>query len=111
LSPELYHPVLDCFLRSLPHVYRAVPAPPGALVEIEIGGDCGGIWRLHREVESWRLTAAPEGSPSARIVIPQEIAWRVFTKGITRAEAEARSVLEGGAALARPVLGAIAIVA
>jgi hypothetical protein len=62
MTPELYHPVLDCFLRALPFAYRAVPAPPGALVEIEIGGDCGGIWRLHREAESWRLTAAPEGT-------------------------------------------------
>jgi uncharacterized protein (TIGR03083 family) len=27
MTPELYHPVLECFLRGLPHVYRNVEAP------------------------------------------------------------------------------------
>ena len=29
LTPELYHPVLDCFVRGLPHVYRGVDTPLG----------------------------------------------------------------------------------
>src|SRR6266567_2204296 len=33
-TPELYHPVLDCFLRAAPYTYRNVPAKPGTLVEI-----------------------------------------------------------------------------
>ena len=33
--------------------------------------------------------------PVARVVIPQELAWRVFTKGIDRREALAHSSLEG----------------
>jgi uncharacterized protein (TIGR03083 family) len=111
MKPDLYRPVLDCFLRALPHVYRTVPAPTGAIVEIAISGDCGGVWRLQSEEGHWRLITEADGAPTARIVIPQGIAWRVFTKGIAREEAEARSVIQGDAALARPALGAVAIVA
>jgi hypothetical protein len=27
MTPDLYHPVLDCFVRGLPHVYQDVDAP------------------------------------------------------------------------------------
>src|SRR5579859_1635904 len=41
MTPDLYHPVLDCFLRGLPHVYRDVDAPEGTMVHVEIYGECG----------------------------------------------------------------------
>src|SRR5687767_14562822 len=44
MTPELYHPVLDCFLRGLPHLYRNTDAPVGTVLLIEIAGDCGGQW-------------------------------------------------------------------
>ncbi len=47
----------------------------------------------------------------ARVVIPQELAWRVFTKGIDRKEALASSSLEGDRALGERVFGLTAIVA
>src|ERR1700731_2496708 len=40
MTPDLYHPVLDCFVRGLPHVYRDVDAPEGTIVELEISGEC-----------------------------------------------------------------------
>ncbi len=41
ITPELYHPVLDCFVRGLPHAYRDVNAPAGTVIRLEISGDCG----------------------------------------------------------------------
>ncbi len=32
MTPELYHPVLDCFLRGLPYAWRDVAAPEGTCV-------------------------------------------------------------------------------
>jgi uncharacterized protein (TIGR03083 family) len=46
MTPPLYHPVLDTFLRGLPHAYRDVAAPIGTAVLIEVSGDCGGQWCL-----------------------------------------------------------------
>src|ERR1044072_2256876 len=38
MTPELYHPVLDCFLRGLPHLYRNTEAPTGTVLLGEITG-------------------------------------------------------------------------
>jgi uncharacterized protein (TIGR03083 family) len=105
--PRWYHPVLDCFMRSLPFAYRSVPGAPGTRVEVRVAGDCGGSWFLHRG-QAWELVRS--GPAGAGLEIPQEIAWRVFTKGIGREEAEGRCRLWGDPALVRPVLAALAIV-
>jgi len=54
LEPELYHPVLDCFMRGLPYLYRDVEAPPGTLVLVQVSGQCGGCWFLSK---GWQLLA------------------------------------------------------
>jgi len=110
VTRELYFPVLDCFLRGLPHAYRDVAAPRGTYVQVEIRGDCGGTWWLRREGAEWMLHA--EGAePAARVAVPEEIAWRVFTKGIDRGAALAQSSIEGDRELAEHVFELTAVVA
>jgi uncharacterized protein (TIGR03083 family) len=110
MTPELYHPVLDCFVRALPHTYRDVAAPTGTLLLLEISGDCGGTWFLSRGSKSWHL-AVPQGTEFAsRVTIPQELAWRVFTKGIDRDSARAQINIEGNRDLGERVLQLTAIV-
>jgi hypothetical protein len=48
--------------------------------------------------------------PIAKVTIPQEIAWRVFTKGIDRASAAAQMRVEGNAELGLHILTMKAIV-
>jgi hypothetical protein len=45
---RLFAPVLDTFVRALPHTYRNVDAPPGTHVRLVITGDSGGAWSLIR---------------------------------------------------------------
>jgi hypothetical protein len=40
LEPELYRPVLDCFMRGLPYLYGDVEAPRGTLVLVQVSGQC-----------------------------------------------------------------------
>src|SRR5436305_2658354 len=82
MTCELYHPVLDCFLQALPFTYRNVPAKPGTLVGINVVGECGGIWHLYRSEDSWQLIGEPFSRAVCEVTIPQEIAWRICTKGI-----------------------------
>ena len=108
MTPELYHPVLDCFVRGLPHTYRDVAAPTGTLLLLEISGNCGGRWCLSRGSKSWHLVV-PHGTKFAsRVTIPQELAWRVFTKGIDRDTAHIN--IEGNRDLGERVLQLTAIV-
>src|ERR1700730_4377960 len=75
MTPDLYHPVLDCFLRGLPHVYRDVDAPVGTVLLLEISGDCGGQWFLSRGSTLWNLVGRSAKEFASRVTIPQEIAW------------------------------------
>src|SRR3979411_1744455 len=58
MTREFYFPVLDCFMRALPHVYSAVAAKSGTISQFNIAGDCGGSWYLLRGTETWRLVSS-----------------------------------------------------
>jgi uncharacterized protein (TIGR03083 family) len=111
MTPELYHPVLDCFMRGLPHAFRDLQTQPGATIQVLIAGDCGGTWLVTKSEDRWSLISAIPAQPAARVIMPQEIAWRVFTKGIDRAEALAHSSIEGDRKLGERVFHLTAIVA
>jgi uncharacterized protein (TIGR03083 family) len=110
MTPELYHPVLDCFVRGLPHLYRDVDAPDGTLLVLEISGECGGRWFLRKGPSGWGFVKPSDEKPASRVTIPQELAWRVFTKGIDPESARAQIAVEGNRDLGEKVLQLTAIV-
>jgi uncharacterized protein (TIGR03083 family) len=111
MTPDLYHPVIDCFLRGLPHLYRNIEAPVGTVLQVEITGECGGRWFMSRHDGRWGLVTESDGELAARVTIPQEIAWRVFTKGIDRNLASAQIDIQGDPQLGNLILELTAIVA
>jgi len=111
MTRELYYPVLDCFLRALPFTYRATSAQPGAYVQVNVSGECGGSWYLRRVDQVWELLREPAGEKVSETTIPQEIAWRIFTKGIDRESALSQINITGDTKLGQHVLGMISIVA
>jgi uncharacterized protein (TIGR03083 family) len=111
MTRDLYHPVLDCFVRGLPHLYRDVPAPTGTVLLLEISGDCGGRWFLSKTATSWNLVKQPAGNIASRVRIPEELAWRIFTRGIDSDSARAQTQIEGDRNLGEKVLHLTAIVA
>jgi hypothetical protein len=69
-----------------------------------LSGDAGGSWYLHREADAWRLTASEAGKRVSETTIPQEIAWRLFTKGIAREAARQQITITGDQGIGRHVL-------
>ena len=113
-EPRLYHPVLDTFLRALPHAFCDVVAEEGTVVVVGITGPAGGDWRLRREDGAWQLLQAAGGPVAARVVMPQDVAWRVFTKRRNRAavlRAFPSIRLEGDENLGGRVLEVVSIMA
>ena len=110
MTRELYHPVLDCFVRGLPYLYRDVDAPDGTLLALEISGECGGRWFLRKEPLGWRFVRPSDDKFASRVTVPQELAWRAFTKGIDRDSARALIAVEGNRDLGERVLQLTAIV-
>jgi len=110
MTRELYHPVLDCFMRALPFTYRTITADAGAHLRFNVSGDCGGSWYLVRQENGWRLIDTPEGRELSETTIPQEIAWRIFTKGLDRQSARSQVTVRGDEALGGHVLSMISII-
>ena len=106
-----FAPVLDTFVRALPHTFRYVLAPEGAQVKLVISGDAGGEWSLVRRDERWSLYLDADVEPTAAVVIDQETTWRLFTKGISKDEASANVTLSGDQSLGMKVLDTVSIIA
>jgi hypothetical protein len=110
MIPELYYPVLDCFVRGLPYSYRNSVAPAGTNILLDITGECGGRWILSKETDAWIFLGDIPKSIACKVTLPQAIAWRVFTKGIAPDAALAQVQIEGDQDLAYGILGHTAIV-
>jgi uncharacterized protein (TIGR03083 family) len=111
LTRDLYHPVLDCFLRGMPHLYRDVEAPEGTVVAINISGEAGGRWLLQREGPGWGLVTQAGQTAACEVTVPEELAWRLFTKGMDIHSARRDVRMEGDLGLGEHALRLTAIVA
>lgn len=100
-------PVIDAFVRALPHTYRDIAAPDGTTVVLRVVEEGEGVWTLVRESSTWRLYEGEPADPTTRVTMRGDAAWRIFTKQ----QIDPRATIEGDVSLAQPLLGMIAIVA
>jgi hypothetical protein len=56
------------------------------------------------------LSVESEGGAAADVVLPQDTAWRMFTKGVDAGRARAASVVRGNASLAAPIFRTISVI-
>jgi len=111
MGRELYFPVLDAFMRALPFRYKDLAASEGVVVKFDIIGEAGGTWFLIRRSAKWELESEAAGKPASEVEFSQEIAWRIFTKGITKDEAGRQIKVTGDRQLGLHVLNVIAVMA
>ncbi len=104
-------PVLDTFVRALPHTFRDVQANNGLLIQLAISGEAGGTWSLLRENDRWVLGKAVPAHADASIAMDAETAWRLFTRGITKHEALRQATFAGDQTLSLKVLDMVSIIA
>ncbi len=112
LEPPLFRPFIETMLRGLPHAYRAVQAPEGAVVQVRVETESGGTWQLVKAANAWQLRQpVPEVTLATEVVLPPEVAWRLFTKGLSPAEARPLVRIEGREALVEAALRLVAVMA
>jgi uncharacterized protein (TIGR03083 family) len=113
-EPQFFAPILQTFVHALPRTFRSVHAPDSTTILLHISGASGGQWLLQREQSTWLLgkpdTAHAE-HVDASIALDQEMAWRLFTKGISKEEAMQHAIFTGNETLAEKVLDTISIIA
>ena len=110
-EPRFFAPILDAFVRALPYTYRDIVAPQGTCITLNIRGDAGGKWTIQREDASWVLYVGSSGQSDVEVIIDQEDAWRLFTKGIDPAQVQRRSSLTGSENLGDKIFQMVSIIA
>ncbi|MBX3192118.1 MAG: maleylpyruvate isomerase N-terminal domain-containing protein [Labilithrix sp.] len=101
------NPVIATFARGLPHAYRNVDASVGTAVDVEVDDV---RWTIVRADPGWVL-APPSVHAAATVALSGSDAWRLWTKGMSAAEARTRARSAGPDALVDPVFSFVAIMA
>jgi len=89
-----YLPYLETSMRALPYHYRMVEGKPGDSVQFIVFGQTEKSWYLEYS-DQWTLRTEIKNVPLCTIRIPDEYAWRIFTKGITKEEALQNAQISG----------------
>jgi uncharacterized protein (TIGR03083 family) len=111
-DPWMSEPIFDTFVRALPHGYRNVSAPAGTALAVRIEGRKAYAYTLQtRAGGGWDLLAGEAEKPAARIVLAEEPAWLLFTRGLRGEEAKRRARIEGDPALTPAFFEILAVMA
>lgn len=108
---EYYYPYLETSMRALPHHYRNIKANDDETISFRILGEGGGIWYLSFIENQWILSIEPKNTPICEVEIEEKIAWRIFTKGIKKHEAEKQSKIVGKKELGEKIFEMLAVMA
>lgn len=103
-SRALFYPVIDTFMRGLPHVYRDAKACLNCGIEIHITGEGGGFWFLEKTDALWQLVKNLKNVPEAKIEMPDNTAWQLFTDSISKDIAAKSINIQGNKILGEVIL-------
>ena len=110
-QPKFISPVLETFIQALPRTFETTASDENTSVTVSITGPAGGRWSVLRENGAWILYSGAPEHPSAEVIVDQDIAWRLFTRGMDQELARKQMIFKGDQNLAHQVLGLISIIA
>lgn len=118
MTQEFFYPLIDTFMQALPHTYRNVRAEIGSSVRVKVTSDLGGEWIIVKTDKSWILQKSSvlqkkplENYHRCEIVLDPDTAWKLFTKGMSGAEAESKIKFNGDRELGKPILSMLSVMA
>ena len=95
----------------MPHTYRRVEARQGTRITIEITGEPGGAWTLQKQSGGWQLFTGVARDAASRVVIEPDLAWRLFSRGVSLEGFRPRVGISGDEDLGLQALQLISIMA
>ncbi len=107
MEPEFYTPLIRTFMYALPHTYRNTDAPSGSAIHVRIGDQ---EWLLVRELNRWNFSNSTS-RPTTSIEIVPDVAWKLFTKGMSKEDAAHTIRFSGDQHLGKPILDMLAVMA
>jgi uncharacterized protein (TIGR03083 family) len=110
-QPKYFSPVLESFIRALPRTYHETIADENTAVTLTITGQPGGRWSILRNNMKWHLYCGAPPEPNAEVIVDQDIAWRLFTRGISQNAAREQMIFKGNQTLGLKILEMVSIIA
>jgi uncharacterized protein (TIGR03083 family) len=110
-GPRYLMPVLATFVRALPRALQPAHAAEGASLTLAVVGESGGEWTALREDGVWRLYEGALAHPTARVTISEDLAWRLFTRGVSLEQARPQIIISGDQALGSRIFEMVSIIA
>lgn len=111
LSAEFFIPLMDTFLRALPHTYRNTAAAENTSIQITITGEVTGNWVLQMQNSHWQLMKDSPDTTDAQVSIPADIAWRLFSKSLRPQQVMDQIILSGNISLGETALHMVSVMA
>jgi len=108
MTYKFYLPFLETVMRSLPGHFREIDAPIASVISIQVS-DGFGVWYLMKSTDGWELYSECDIHPVCQIHIQSQVAWRLFTKGLSERESQKYIDIEGNMELGEKILTANAI--
>ena len=108
MQPALFRPLIETFVRALPYAYREVVAPMGTRVQLSVGPEAG-TWQLERTTGGWQLADGLHEALATTIMLAPDVAWKLFTKGLSAEQARQQARITGNEQLAGPLFGLVAV--
>ena len=110
-TKELFYPFIHTCMYALPHTYRTVYADTGTAIKIKVLTDIGGQWTIIKTKTDWQFTETTIDFPVATVCISPDIAWKLFSKGITPKQALDKIEILGEKKMGEPVLQMVSVMA
>lgn len=111
LRSELYTTFLKVCLFGLPFTMKDQDATEGTTLHFTVTGTAGGTWAVQRTNDAWQ-SAEPAGyEPKARIILPGDIAWILFSKSRRPEDFIEQIKVEGEADLAYSAVSMVSFMA
>lgn len=110
MTREFFYPLMDTFMQALPYTYKSIKATDGTTIRVTVTSEIGGSWQIVCHANTWRFV--PVGAePDTHIVLHPDTAWKLFTNGLTTADAEKSIQFTGNVSLGRPILSMLTVMA
>ena len=110
-DPQYFAPVLATFAHALPRTFRQAEAAENTVLTLTIDGESGGQWSVRREGATWEFYEGTSDQPDAEVVVDEDIAWRLFTRGIRPDKASEVTMVKGDQTLGSIILDMVSIIA
>ncbi len=109
MTTTYFAPLMETYIRALPHTFREVEAAVGTIVEVRVID--AGRWFLQKSEDHWELISNPDVASSAAVQLEGTVAWQLFSKNIRPNNISEGISLTGDERLGKQVLQMVAVMA